>query len=231
MSKVPCTGHLPSLEYANGISPSSCIFWASASQLVLVGRNGVTLLLEQALAVVDRPWVVAAGHEVLLAVVAGRCGLEALRVVGQVGPDIGDVAGETLLGEEAHAIAREPCEHVVGLLQICGDVVLEAVVVDEVAHVRHTGRVEGCDVSFERLARRLVHTDCHRVTAGGGCSGVAGGRSSVARCSCAGRGPRVSGCRVVVAACGQQTGTDDACSTGQHRTARQDRETHIAWIG
>ena len=78
------------------------------------GRDRVALVGEQALPVDDDPRVVVHRDEVLLAVVAGGCLLEGVRVVAPgCGPDIGDVRRQSLGREESHSIAGEPGEHVV----------------------------------------------------------------------------------------------------------------------
>ena len=45
-------------------------------------------------------------------------------------PDVVDGAEQILGGEELHPVAREPGDHVVRVLQVGGDVLLEGVVVD-----------------------------------------------------------------------------------------------------
>jgi len=88
--------------------------------LHLLGQGGqlveglgdlVALLLPDGLAVVDGPWVVRLGHEVLLPVLAGRGLLERIRYAGER-PDVAD---ETARGEELHPVAGEPREHLLGL--------------------------------------------------------------------------------------------------------------------
>src|SRR5215211_5229706 len=93
----------------------------------------VAPLFPQRLAVEDGPRVGGQGHEVLLAVVAGGGLLEGVVHARQAAPDVADVAGQALGGEEAHPVAGEPGEHVVGVaLEVVVDVLLEVLVVDGV---------------------------------------------------------------------------------------------------
>src|SRR5437868_2092642 len=68
--------------------------------VVPVLRGLVALLLERALPVEQRPRVVVDRHEVLLAVRAGRGGLERVGEAVQAAPDVADVLEVALLGEE-----------------------------------------------------------------------------------------------------------------------------------
>ena len=120
--------------------------------------DGVAVGCPDGLAVEERPRVVAGGHEVLLAVVARRCGLEPVGEPGEVRPHVADVAGQALGGEEAHAVAGEPGEDVIGLaLQVVVDVLLERVVVHRVdLHGVPGRRIEAIGLSLQRCARDLV---------------------------------------------------------------------------
>jgi hypothetical protein len=94
----------------------------------------VAALLEDALPVEDRPRVVVEGDEVLLAVEAGGGLLERVgEVAADLPPHVGDGARQAALGEELHAVAGEPHEHVVGsALQVVVDLLLERLVLDRV---------------------------------------------------------------------------------------------------
>ena len=109
--------------------------------LELVEGRGdlVALLLPHARAVEDCPRVVVQRHEVLLAVVARRRRLEGVgELAADLRPDVRDVAGQALRGEEPHPVPGEPGEDVIRLaLEIGVDVLLERVVVDGVDRPLH----------------------------------------------------------------------------------------------
>jgi hypothetical protein len=91
----------------------------------------VAPVLPERLAVEEPPRVGGQGHEVLLAVLTGGGGLHGLAHPGDAAPDVADVAGQALGGEELHPVAGEPGEHVVGVaLQVVVDVLLEGLVLD-----------------------------------------------------------------------------------------------------
>ena len=118
--------------------------------VVPVLRGLVALLLERALPVEQRPRVVVDRHEVLLAVRAGRGGLERVGEAVQAAPDVADVLEVALLGEELHPVPGEPGGHVVRVgLQVPGDVRLIVV-------VRH-------GVYLDRVARLLRVAVHHRL--------------------------------------------------------------------
>src|SRR6476620_5048382 len=138
----------------------------------------VAELGEHALAVEDGPRVVGRRHEVLLAVVSGGGLLQGVRHAAEVLPDVRDVAGEVLAGEEAHPVPREPGPHVVrGALEVVVDVLLERVVVDRVDLDRQSGvgLLEGVHHGLDRgLGHRvgLVGPQGH------GAGGLTGGRGA-----------------------------------------------------
>ena len=116
---------------------------------VPVRRDLVALGCPQVLAIEDRPRVVVGGHRICVAVVAldrrGEAGgVVALHRV----PDVVDRRGQSLVGEEPHAVAGEPGENVLRrALQVRRDLVLERAVVDRVdVHLgAAVGRLEGVD--------------------------------------------------------------------------------------
>ena len=101
-------------------------------EVVVVGRRLPAVLVEDGLAVEDRPRVVAHRHEVLLAVRRGRGLLEGV-VEAVDGPLVAEVGDQAVLGELGHPEAGEPGEHVVRrALEVGVDALLERVVVDGV---------------------------------------------------------------------------------------------------
>ena len=170
----------PAVLVAEGDRDEAVLLHLRAEGLELVERLGllVAVLLEDALAVEDRPRVVGRRDEVLLAVVAGRGLLERVGHPGarQVLPDVGDVAREALGGEEPHPVAGEPHPHVVGrALEVVVDVLLEGVVVDRVDLGRQAGvgLLEGVHDGLDGGLRHgvgLVGADRHG--AGGGTAGA-----------------------------------------------------------
>ena len=228
MSNMPICGHLPSLAPASGVRPSAFICVGQGLELVPRGRDGVALLLEEALPVVDGPRVEVEGHEVLLAVEARRGALEAVGEAVEVAPHIGDVADDALLRERPHPVPGEPAHDVVGLLDVGVEVLLVRVVVDGVdLDVETRGR----DRRGDRLAVLRVgvvrpegdRADVARRRRGGG------GRR--------GRGSGASWCRsvrrwqrrlIVVIAAGAEHGAPPSeRGTADQQVAAPDRETDL----
>ena len=134
MSKVPIAGQPSWSPSASGTRPSVLHLVAERLELVDGRRDGVALLLEEALAIEDDPRVVVDRDEVELAVRAGRRGLEARRhVLLDVGPHVVDRREQALGREEPQAVPGEPLDDVVRrALQVRADLVLERVVVVDV---------------------------------------------------------------------------------------------------
>ena len=108
-------------------------------EVVVVGRRLPPVLVEDGLAVEDRPRVVAHRHEVLLAVRRGRGLLEGV-VEAVDGPLVTEVGDQAVLGELGHPVAGEPGEDVVRrALEVGVDALLERVVVDGVDRDRGVG--------------------------------------------------------------------------------------------
>ncbi len=186
-------------------------------QLVEGGRWRPAILLEEARAIVDAPGVVVVGHEVELAVIAGRCQLESGRhgVVQSLAPDIVDRAEQILRREIAHAIAGEPRDDIIRVLQIGGDVLLVGIVVGGVDLDRDVlvrQRIDRCLQTGFGDVVRIVRTE----------GNVTGGRAEIelraGEAGSDGGGERRGAGETC--ACFQQTTTADLIA-GNRRTRRE----------
>ena len=197
----------PAVLVAEGDRRHAVLLDLLAERLEVVEVRGrlVAVLLPDALLVEDRPRVVVERDEVLLAVEARRGLLERLgEVAADLLPDVADVGRQFALGEELHAVAGEPGEHVVGrALEVVVDLLLERVVVDRV-DVDRDAR-DGLEL-VERLLERALGDGVGVVRAE---ADGAGGLLGAAAAAAAGL--------VVVAAPGQAVDDGQAGHAGLHQ--------------